>query len=579
MSKLANFKNLFSKNNALRRILKLALPQRNLFFAAIALTIVQSVLTAGQPYLYQHTIDGFIANGDLGGLSKWCLLILTILILQSVLGFFNAYMAEIIGQNVILKLREYVYNHLTALKLSFFDKTPVGTAVTRTINDIETIADLFASGIITISGDLFQILIILILMFWMDWKLALMSLSVMPLLILAANKFRKGVRDSFQEVRANVTKLNAFIQEHITGMQVVQLFNREKDELNKFNVINNAHRNANIKSIFFYAIFFPAVELIVALAFAILVSYGSWAVFKHKANVGEITAFIMFINLFFRPVRVIADRFNNIQMGLIAAERIFALTDDVSQKEVFGNIIPTEIKGHIVFENVWFSYEEENYVIKDLSFEAKPGETIAIVGHTGSGKTTLINLISGFYIPQKGRILIDGIPLNDYNISELRKKIATVLQDVFLFSNSIEENISLQNPNITLDKIKTTAEYLGASEFIEQLPGKYSYNVMERGLTLSLGQRQLISFIRALCGNPSILILDEATSSIDSKTEKVIQNAIPKMIQNRTSIVIAHRLSTIKYAQQILVMEKGVLIEKGTHDELLKSGGAYASMV
>lgn len=579
MSKLANFKNLFSKNNALRRILKLALPQRNLFFAAIALTIVQSVLTAGQPYLYQHTIDGFIANGDLGGLTKWCLLILTILILQSVLGFFNAYMAEIIGQNVILKLREYVYNHLTALKLSFFDKTPVGTAVTRTINDIETIADLFASGIITISGDLFQILIILILMFWMDWKLALMSLSVMPLLILAANKFRKGVRDSFQEVRANVTKLNAFIQEHITGMQVVQLFNRENDELKKFNVINNAHRNANIKSIFFYAIFFPAVELIVALAFAILVSYGSWAVFKHKANVGEITAFIMFINLFFRPVRVIADRFNNIQMGLIAAERIFALTDDVSQKEVFGNIIPTEIKGHIVFENVWFSYEEENYVIKDLSFEAKPGETIAIVGHTGSGKTTLINLISGFYIPQKGRILIDGIPLNDYNISELRKKIATVLQDVFLFSNSIEENISLQNPNITLDKIKTTAEYLGASEFIEQLPGKYSYNVMERGLTLSLGQRQLISFIRALCGNPSILILDEATSSIDSKTEKVIQNAIPKMIQNRTSIVIAHRLSTIKYAQQILVMEKGVLIEKGTHDELLKSGGTYASMV
>lgn len=575
---LSKIKQFFSGQNSLKRILQLSLPQRGMLVTAIALTVAQSVLTAYQPYLYQHTIDGFIVTKNLVGLRGWCLLILGVLVLQSALGFVNAYLSEIIGQNVILKLRSYVYNHLTGLRLSFFDKTPVGTTVTRTISDIETIADLFASGIITICGDLIQIILILILMFWMNWQLAFLSLAILPFLIIAANKFRKGVRDSFQEVRSNVTRLNAFIQEHITGMQVVQLFNRENDEFNKFKHINNDHRKANIRSIFFYAIFFPTVELIVALAFAILVSYGSWAMFKHKINIGELTAFIMFINLFFRPVRVIADRFNNIQMGMVAAERIFNLTDDVSQKEFYGDKVANNIKGHIKFENVWFSYDDENYVIKDLSFELDPGKTLAVVGHTGSGKTTLINLISGFYVPQKGRILIDDIPLEEYNIPELRKKIAVVLQDVFLFSNSIEENIRLQNPLISHEKIVATAQYLGASDFIEQLPGKYQYNVMERGLTLSLGQRQLISFIRALSSDPAILILDEATSSIDSKTEELIQDAIPRMIQNRTSIVIAHRLSTIRYAHQILVMDKGVLAEAGNHESLISHGGIYAAL-
>lgn len=562
----------------LARITSLALPDKSTFTWAVVFTIVQSTLAAVQPWFYQHTIDEFIMKPDAAGLALWSGIILILLLVQAGLGFTNAYLAELIGQQVIFRLRDYVYKHLISLKQRFYDKTPVGTAVTRTISDIETITELFSSGLITIAGDLFQIVVILFCMCWMNWKLTLVSLSVLPLLIWAANKFRKGVRDSFQDVRNEVAKLNAFLQEHITGMQVVQLFNRQQAESEKFKVINRRHRDANIRGIFYYAVFFPVVELIVAATLALIVWYGTFGLLAGDVKLGELTAFIMFINLFFRPVRAIADRFNNIQMGMVAADRIFKLIDDTENIETGGNIPADKIRGEIEFRNVWFAYEDDNWVIRDLSFKAAPGETIAIVGHTGSGKTTLINLVSRFYTHQKGSILLDGIPVEDYDLSSLRRNIAVVLQDVFLFSGSISDNIRLQHPDISNEQIQEAAKTIGAYDFIKLLPGGFDFNVMERGLSLSLGQRQLVSFIRALAFNPGVIILDEATSSIDSETEQLIQQAIDTLLQGRTSLVIAHRLSTIRHADRIILLEHGVKLEEGSHDELMALNGHYAAL-
>lgn len=562
----------------LKRITAQALPFKATFRWAVALTIVQSLLAAVQPWFYQHVIDDYIVRLDLHGLGIWALIILGMLLFQSALGFATSYLAELIGQNVILQMRNFVYKHLVSLRLSFFDKTPVGTAVTRTISDIETIAELFASGLITIAGDLFQIVVILVLMFWMNWKLTLVSLSVLPFLVWAANRFRKGVRDSFQEVRTEVAKLNAFLQEHITGMQVVQIFNRQSAEEKKFKVINARHRDANIRGIFYYAVFFPVVELIVAATFAVLIWYGTWGLLKGTTQVGQLTAFIMFINLFFRPVRMIADRFNNIQMGMVSAERIFKLIDEEENKEKGGQYKVDKLEGRIEFKNVHFSYDGTTPVIKDLSLVAEPGQTIAIVGHTGSGKTTLVNLVNRFYNHTSGQILIDNIPVENYELACLRKQIAMVLQDVFLFSGSITDNIRLRDPEITAEAIENAAKTIGAYDFIQNLPGRFDFNVMERGMSLSLGQRQLVSFIRALAFDPSVIILDEATSSVDSETEALIQNAINTLLKGRTALVIAHRLSTIKNADKILVMEKGELVEEGTHASLMRQGGKYATL-
>ena len=562
----------------LSRITRLALPDRSTFAGAVVLTIVQSTLAAVQPWFYQHTIDEYIMKTDPAGLTLWCGIILALLMVQTTLGFTNSYLAELIGQNVIYRMRDYVYRHLVSLRQSFFDKTPVGTTVTRTISDIETITELFSAGLITIAGDFFQIVVILGCMFWMNWKLTLVSLSVLPLLIWAANKFRKGVRDSFQEVRNEVAKLNAFLQEHITGMQIVQLFNRQQAEYGKFKTINKRHRDANIRGIFYYAVFFPVVELIVAATLALIVWYGTSGLLDHSMRLGELTAFIMFINLFFRPVRAIADRFNNIQMGMVAADRIFKLIDDKENIETGGELSAEGIRGEIEFKNVWFAYEGENWVIRDLSFRVAPGETLAIVGHTGSGKTTLINLVSRFYQHQKGEILLDGRPVEMYDLASLRRRIAVVLQDVFLFSGSIEDNIRLLNPEISREHILQASQTIGAYDFIKNLPGEFDFNVMERGLSLSLGQRQLVSFIRALAFNPAVIILDEATSSIDSETERLIQNAIDHLLQGRTSLVIAHRLSTIRNADRILFLEKGIKTEEGNHDELMALNGKYASL-
>jgi ATP-binding cassette subfamily B protein len=561
-----------------KRILSLAKFQQHWMILAIILTIVQSVITAFQPYLYKTVIDSVIIPKQFHQLDRWALILLGWLILQAALGFANAYLSESIAQSVILKLRQYVYDHLTRLKLSFYDKTPVGTAVTRSISDIQTITDLFSSGVITIAGDLIQIIVILGCMFYMDVKLTLITLLVVPLLLFAANRFRKGIRDTFQDVRNQVAKLNAFLQERITGMQIVQLFNRENEEMRRFDKINQAHRDANIRSVYYYAIFFPIVEVLVACSFALIVWYGSGSLVQGSIEFGELTAFIMFINLFFRPVRAIADRFNNIQMGIVAADRIFKLIDDTENVEPSGNSRPPRLTGALAFQDVWFSYTGEDWVLQGVSFDLQPGKTMAIVGATGSGKTTIASLVNQLYQHQKGEILLDGINIRTLNITSVRQQIALVLQDVFLFSGSVKDNIRLHHDDIDIDKMIAAARSIGAYEFIEKLPGGFEYNVMERGMTLSLGQRQLISFIRALAFDPRIILLDEATSSIDTETEQLIQKAIDRLLDGRTAIVIAHRLSTIAKADEILVLEKGKVIERGNHQSLMQTGGHYAHL-
>ncbi len=557
------------------RLMQMAKEQKRGIIIAVLLTVLQSLFTALQPYLYKIIIDEVIIAQQFQWLAAACGVLLGWLLLQALLGFYNSYLAAIIAQGVILKLRQYVYEHLTRLKLHFFDKTPVGTAVTRSISDIQTITDLFASGIITILGDIIQIIAILACMFYINVKLTLLTITVVPLLIYSANVFRKGIRDTFQEVRNQVSNLNAFLQERITGMQIVQLFNQQKREYDKFQAINKKHRDANIKSVLYYSIFFPVVEILVALSFAIIISYGSLLMFESKLKLGEVTAFIMFVNLFFRPIRAIADRFNNIQMGIVAAERIFELLDNTDNLEPSGSIIAPKLNGHIAFDKVWFAYNQDEWIIKDLSFDVKPGKSLALVGATGSGKTSIANLITQIYQHQQGQIKIDGIDIKEYNIASLRHRIAFVLQDVFLFSGSIQSNLTLKNEDIDFERIKSVAQQMGAFDFIETLPGGFDYHVQERGLSLSQGQRQLISFIRAIAVNPDIIVLDEATSAIDSQTEHLIQKAIEILLHNRTAVVIAHRLSTIKHCDEIMVLEHGTIKEQGNHKALMAKKGAY----
>ncbi|MEY4897283.1 MAG: hypothetical protein RL525_676 [Bacteroidota bacterium] len=561
-----------------KRILALAKFQRHWMIIAVILTIIQSVITAFQPYLYKTVIDEVIIPKQFQLLEKWALILLIWLIVQALLGFANSYLSESIAQSVILKLRQYIYDHLTRLKLSFYDKTPVGTAVTRSISDVQTITDLFSSGVITIAGDLIQIIVIMSCMFYMDVKLTLITLTVVPVLLFAANRFRKGIRDTFQDVRNQVAKLNAFLQERITGMQIVQLFNREKEEKRRFDQINQAHRDANIRSVYYYSIFFPIVEVLVAVSFALIVWYGNGSLVRGSIEFGELTAFIMFINLFFRPIRAIADRFNNIQMGIVAADRIFKLIDDVENIEQTTEVAAPKFSGDVKFDHVWFAYQNEEWVLRDVSFHLPQGKTMAIVGATGSGKTTIASLVNQLYQQQKGDILLDDINIQSLNITSVRQQIALVLQDVFLFSGSVKDNIRLHNDDIDIEKMINAARSIGAYEFIEKLPGGFDYNVMERGMTLSLGQRQLVSFIRALAFDPRIILLDEATSSIDTETEQLIQKAIDRLLENRTAIVIAHRLSTIAKADEILVLEKGEVKERGNHASLMAAGGHYAHL-
>jgi ATP-binding cassette subfamily B multidrug efflux pump len=561
-----------------KRVFALAKPYKAKLYKAIILTISMAFLGPIRPVLIQHTIDNFIATNNPIGLVKMSVLLFAILLVQAGMQVWSTVLTNYLGQHVIKDLRLQVYDYLTGLRLLFYDKTPVGTLVTRTVSDIETIADVFSEGLINISGDLLQIVFILIFMFSLNWKLSLVSLAVLPFLLYAGYVFKEKVRTSFEDVRTQVARLNTFVQEHIQGMQIVQLFGRQQQEFNKFEEINTEHKVANIKSVMYYSVFFPVVEIISAVSTALIVWYASRGIMNGEASIGLITSFIMLINLFFRPIRQLADRFNTMQMGMVAAERIFKLIDEQENTEQTGHHTIPKVQGNIVFDNVWFGYNPNEYVLKGIDINLKHGKNVALVGATGAGKSSIINLLSRFYEIQKGSITVDGHPLQTLNIQELRKQIAVVLQDVFLFSGTVMDNIKLNNQTISDAYVMEVAQKLGAHDFIMRLPDGYQQNVYERGATLSVGQRQLISFVRAMVTNPAVLVLDEATSSVDNETEEVIQNAIATMMDGRTSIVIAHRLSTIQHADEIIVLEKGTIVERGNHQNLLNIDGYYKKL-
>ena len=497
------------------------------------------------------------------------------LLVETAVRFYFGFITSWLGQTVVKDLRVAVYNKVLNLNLSQFDKTPIGTLTTRTINDIESVNDIFSDGLIPIIADLLSIVSILLFMFGVDWKLSLISLTPFPIIIIATYFFKETVNKSFIKVRNAVAALNAFVQEHITGMSVVQAFAVEDKEFNKFETINKQHRNANIKAIFAYSVFFPLVEIVMAFSIGLLVWWGG----NYAFSAGVIISFIMYLNLLFRPLRNLADKFNVLQMGMIASERVFKVLENTDTTPITPDgITNIPIKGGIEFRDVSFAYIDEQYVLKNISFKINPGETLAIVGHTGSGKTSIISLLNRLYPINMGEILIDHRNIADYDMEFLRKNIAVVLQDVFLFGGSVIDNVTLRNPEIKREDVISAAKIIGVHDFILKLPGNYDYNVMERGATLSLGQRQLLSFLRALLYNPSILILDEATSSIDSESEKLIQKAIDQLIKGRTSIVIAHRLSTIRKADKILVLERGIIKEMGTHQELMHNKGHYFNL-
>lgn len=559
----------------LRRIFRYAAPYKRKFYLSIVLAILLAVVAPIRPYLITLTVDDYIANSLLRMVVYITILQIGLLLFETFIQFSFSYMTSWLGQAVIRDLRVAVYRKVIRQNLHFFDRTPIGTLTTRTINDIEAINDIFSQGLISIIADLLMIISTLCVMLITDWKLTLISLSVFPILIIATYIFKESVNKSFFRVRNAISSLNAFVQEHLTGMFVVQAFAGEDRERKKFNAINHDLRKANIDAIFAYSVFFPVVEIISALAIGLLVWYGSFQVLHYDGSFGVIIGFVLYINMLFRPLRNLADKFNTLQMGLVASERVFAVLDSEDFMADGGKHAPATIGGEITFDHVWFAYKEDQFVLKDVSFHVKPGDTLAIVGHTGSGKTTIISILNRLYEVTRGGILIDGTSIRDYSLNALRAHIGVVLQDVFLFSGSIMDNITLRDERVSRQQVEQAARLIGLHEFITQLPGGYDFNVRERGGMLSMGQRQLISFIRALLYNPSILVLDEATSSIDTESEILIQEATEKLIHNRTAIVIAHRLSTISKADQIIVLDKGEIKEAGTHESLLRHQGFY----
>ena len=558
------------------RIIKLAKPHKSTAYIALLLTILATILAPIRPLLVQYTLDYPIANKDVEGITIFSSFILIHLILNSIVVFGNTYISNLLGQKVIEDLRMRVYRHILSLNSRFFDKSKVGMLVTRSVSDVETISSFFSQGFISIVGDLAQIITVLIVMFYSSWQLTVISLCVLPLLIIASNFFRKGVRKSFQTVREKVSQMNSFVQEQIVGMEVVQVFGKQNQEYEKFEKINFEHKEANKRSIFYYAIYFPIVEILSSLALALIIF---WTIsYPTEASVGLISAFILYISLIFRPIRFIADRFNTMQMGMVSSNRIFELLYDDSEVEQSGSRILTNINGEIDFNHVTFSYERGVTVLNDLNFSVQAGKSLAIVGATGAGKSSIINLITRLYDCQDGEILIDGVDVKELDLNSLRKQVGVVLQDVFLFAGSVGENINLKNSAISAQQMEDAAKKIGAYGFIKKLDGGFNYEVMERGVTLSGGQRQLISFVRAMAANPRVLIMDEATSSVDSETEEIIQKAIKKLMVNRTSIIVAHRLSTIREADSILVLEKGSVAEIGNHKELMAKKGIYFTL-
>jgi ATP-binding cassette subfamily B protein len=576
----------------LKRVFSFVQPYRFVFLASVFLSILLAFTTPVRPYLIQATVNAAIGKVvSLPFWVNWFLpdnafesvihLILSItlfqvafIIFETIMRFFFTFGMAWLGQQVIRDLRNKVYDKIMHWEMRQFDKTPIGTLTTRTINDIESINDIFSDGLIPILADLLTIIVTLTTMFVIDWKLTLICLIPFPIMMIATYYFKESVNKSFIQVRNAVAALNAFVQEHISGMQVVQTFAAEEKEMSKFTKINEGHKAANIKAIFAYSVFFPVVEVVLALSIGLIV----WWVAGRSLDAGLLVAFILFLNQIFRPLRMIADKFNVLQMGMVAAERVFKVLDneDITLNE--GSYAPAKIEGKIEFKNVSFAYNEPNFVLRNINFTVQAGETIALVGQTGSGKTSIISILNRLYPYQSGNILLDDHAIESFSLNCLRASVGVVLQDVFLFSGSVYDNITLRNTRISKEQVHEAAKMIGMHEFIMQLPGGYDYQVMERGATLSLGQRQLLSFIRALLYNPSILILDEATSSIDTESEQLIEKAIETLIKGRTSIVIAHRLSTIRKASKIIVLDKGEIMEMGSHNELLAVGGFYSKL-
>ena len=563
----------------LKRVMKFAKPYKSHFFVAAIAAILLSVLGPMRPLIINHAIDNYIVIPNKEGLIKITQILISLLVLEGVIQFFYIYLSTWLGQHVIQDLRSKIFEHILSLKMKYFDNTPIGTLVTRTVSDIETIADIFSQGLLVIIAELLKLIVIIILMFYTDWRLTIIALLTIPVLLVATAWFKNNIKRTFQDVRTQIANLNTFVQEHIVGINIVQIFNRENAEYQKFFDINTKHRDSNIKGIFYYAVFFPVVEVLSSVSIGLIVWYGGQAILDGKnITVGELIAFILFIHMMFRPIRQLADRFNILQMGIVGCERVFKVLDTDEKILDNGALNIENTKGSIAFKKVNFCYKKDESVLKNLSFEIEAGKMLALVGRTGAGKTSIVSVLNRFYEIDSGNITIDGININEISLQSLRKNIALVQQEVFLFSDSILNNITLFDATISKEKVIAAAKEIGVDEFINSLPGDYDFVVAERGVTLSSGQRQLIAFLRVYVRNPKILILDEATASIDTATEELLQLALEKLATNRTTIVIAHRLSTIVNADKILHLENGSVLESGTHNQLLKNKGSYAEM-
>jgi ATP-binding cassette, subfamily B, multidrug efflux pump len=565
--------------NVLSKVIAMAMPHKRLFYLCIGLAIILAPVSSILPHIVKVIVDEHIVVGDVQGMLLLCAVFFIVLLLNVILRYYFLYYLSDLGQHILKDLRIKVFKHITNLRLRFFDQTPVGITTTRTINDISAINEVFTQGVITILADFLALLTVLAIMFYTSWRLTLISLLTLPLMVWATYIFSDKVKGSYERVRSSVAKMNSFLQERITGMRIVQIFNAQAQEREKFKTINHDYTTANLDSVLYYSIFFPVVELISAISLALMVWIGAKAYLHDSVTFGALVAFPLYLELLFRPVRMAADKFNTLQMGLVAAERVFKLIESDEVIPNNGTLIKEKLEGKVAFKDVNFAYDEENFVLHDVNFTIKPGQTLAVVGSTGSGKSTLINIMNRFYDIQSGQILIDDVDIKSYELNAIRKRIAIVLQDVFLFDGTVFENITLKDNTISLDAVIEAAKMIGAHEFILKMPNEYNFKITERGNNLSVGQRQLISFVRALVINPDILILDEATSSIDTETELVIQHAIEVLIEKRTSIIIAHRLSTIRHADNIMVMDQGHVVEFGNHNALLEiEGGKYKEL-